>query len=94
MTLEEFKELNKSIGNHWFKEGAMEFFDSKIHDFDEDSGFFITSEDSHIGSSKRLYTIRLANFQTGRVKTVGTFQEFDSITQARTRFKRLILCAD
>lgn len=91
MSLEEFKKLNKEIGNHWFSVGAMHFFDSKIHDFDEDTGVFITSEDSHIGASVRKFTLRHADFQTGRVKTLSVFQEFDSLRCARAEMGRKLV---
>lgn len=91
MTLNEFKSLNKSIGNHWFSTGAVNFFDSKIHDWDEKNGVFITSEDSHIGGSKRMFTIRVADFETGRVRTPRRFMEFDSLREARTVMKRIII---
>ncbi len=80
MTLLEFKKLNKSIGNHWFDDGAMQFFKSKIEHWDGATGMFITSEQD--GDRDRKYTIRRANFETGRVKTVGAFQKFNTLDDA------------
>ncbi len=44
MTLNEFMRLNKQVGNHWFSPDTLAFFESHVHDFDESSGVFITSE--------------------------------------------------
>lgn len=89
MTLDEFKEFNKSIGNHWFSDDTMSFFKSKIHDFDESSGMFITSEQGP--DDIRGFSIRKADFQTGRVSTVGKFMEYKNLLQARTKFKKIII---
>jgi hypothetical protein len=90
MSIEEFIALNKKIGNHWFSEGAMSFFGSKFHDWDSSSGYFI-SEQGPSSSDPRMFTIRKADFQTGRVSTFSSFQEFKTISEARTRFKKVIL---
>ena len=91
MSLEEFKKLNKEIGNHWFSVGAMHFFDSKIHDFDEDNGIFITSECGPFGKGPRAYTIRKADFESGRVSTMGEFQKFATLSEARTKMKKIVI---
>ncbi len=89
MTLLEFKKLNKSIGNHWFDNGAMEFFNSAIEHWDADTGLFITSD--KMGDRERKFSIRRANFETGRVKTVGEFQEYDTLAEAKKSLKQISL---
>jgi hypothetical protein len=79
MTLQEFKKLNKNSGQHWFNEDTMGFFRSVIETFNETTGYFVTSEKF---MEKRFYSARKANFETGRVKTVGPFNEFRSIEEA------------
>jgi hypothetical protein len=91
MDINEFKLFNEKIGNYWFSEGSMSFFNSKPHDWDEDTGFFISSEQGPTGSCKRMYSIRRADFETGRVSTVSKFQEFETIYQARKAFKRAVM---
>ncbi len=91
MTLKEFMRLNKEVGNHWFSPATLEFFESKVHDFDEDSGIFITSECGPFGKGPRAYTIRKADFQTGRVSTVGKFQEYATLQKARTHASRVLI---
>jgi len=91
MTLKEFMRMNKQIGNHWFSPDTMSFFESNVHDFDESSGVFITSECGPFGKGPRAYTIRKADFQTGRVSTVGKFQEYATLQKARTQANKLIL---
>lgn len=91
MNLEQFKKLNKQVGNHWFSEGALNFFNSKIHDFDEDTGFFISSEQGPTSGCERRYSLRRAEFETGKVSTIGKFQEFSSIYQARKALIRAVM---
>lgn len=91
MTLTEFMRFNKQVGNHWFSPSTLAFFQSHVHDFDEDSGVFITSECGPFGKGPRAYTIRKADFQTGRVSTVGKFQEYATLQKARTQANKLIL---
>jgi hypothetical protein len=88
MRLEEFKELNKSIGNYWFSPDSMRFFKSRILDWDIITGYFITSEKGP--SNVRRYSIRRANFETGTVSTVSEFQEYPTLQRARTAYKRYL----
>jgi hypothetical protein len=83
MTYEAFVRFNEEQGYHWFKPDTMRFFDSKIHDWDVKTGFFISSEKGPIRGSVRKFTVRKADFETGNVSTLSEFQEFDSIDEAR-----------
>jgi hypothetical protein len=81
MTLEEFKKFNKEIGNYWFADDTDYFLASKVHSFCESTGYFISSEQGPGRTITRRYTIRRADFQTGRVKTIVEFQAYASITE-------------
>lgn len=72
MTLNEFKLLNKQVGSHWFDDATIAFFSSRISNWNESNGLFITSEAGPNGI--RAYSVRKANFETGEVKTIGEFQ--------------------
>lgn len=86
MTLNEFKRLNKEKGFHWFDADTMRFFNSRISNWDATTGLFITSEQNH--GCPRLYTIRLANFNTGKVETCGEFQQYKTLYDAKQDLKR------
>jgi hypothetical protein len=87
MNLYEFKELNKSVGNHWFDNDTMSFFKTKVITWDTISGYFITRE-SFNGNEKR-YSVRLADFNTGRVNTVGNFYSYESLSEAKSALKKV-----
>lgn len=83
MTLDEFMHLNWSKGYHWFDPKTMEAFDSEIETWDKFTGIFISSEKAPFPGSKRLYTVRFANFITGNVEKISKFQEFKTIEAAK-----------
>lgn len=87
MELLEFMKLNASKGYHWFESGTIEFFGSRISNWDENSGLFITSEQPPHGD--RSYTIRQANFETGQVSTIGEFCQYDSKASALAAMNKL-----
>ena len=80
-TMKGIKRHNKETGHHFFSKGAMRFFDSKIHTRIPIHGcMFVTSER---GPDRiRKYTIR-CSMSDGGVKTVGEFQQFGSLLEAR-----------
>jgi len=81
MSLHNFKDLNRQKGFHFFLSDTTRFFNSKISNWDFDTGYFITSEKGPNG--KRGYTLRRGNFETGIVETIGEFQEYKNIYLAR-----------
>lgn len=91
MTLEEFKRLNKSIGNYWFSESTMEFFKCRIEHWENDRGYFITSELGPTEQCERLFTIRKGDFNTGRVRTVGSFQEYETLYKAKKALNNILI---
>ena len=89
MTLIEFKEFNKEQGYHYFEPDTMRFFDSKIEQWDS-TDYFVTSEKTGFESTNRKYSIRKANFETGNVKTIGTFFQYDTIDEAELELDELV----
>ena len=99
-TLEEIKARHKATGGHWFDPGALRFFSSRLSSkvFPVDGGaLFITSEQfqgmylaggRYVKSEPRRYSIRFCS-DGGEIETVGTFQEYRSLTAARHAAKRI-----
>jgi hypothetical protein len=85
----EFRALNASKGFHWFSPDAMRFFKTRIlhKTWDVISGYFITSETGPCGGERR-YTLRRANAETGNVNTIGEFQAYSTIAQAKGALRR------
>lgn len=81
MSLDEFKEQHERHGGHWFSVGAMKFFNSKITWWDNETGFFITSEVNP--AAEKRYTVRQADFKTFNVKTIGEFHYHRSSQAAK-----------
>ncbi len=82
--MQEFKELNKAKGQHFFSEENMRSFKSQIESSMLHGKYFVTSE-QFWGTTKtdpRMYTIREANWETGGVNKVGEFQQFKSLDDA------------
>ncbi len=96
MTLNEFKELNKSKGFHWFSKGTMRYFKSRISNWDSVTGYFITSEHGPGNASEtffngpRKFSIRKANFDNGNVDTIGQFQQYNTLGAAKTALRCLL----
>jgi hypothetical protein len=91
-TIAEIKEANKAIGHFFFEPASMRFFKSKIASRTVYGGhFFITSE-QFVGSDNiaqpRRYTIRAC--YGGRVDTIGDFQQYRTIEEARAAVKDLV----
>ena len=92
-TMQEVKQANKQIGNHFFDKKTMEFFNSKIESSlieKNEKQYFITSEQftgpgEYIG--KRLYTIREVK-PNGEIKTIGEFQGYNTKQEAKKELKK------
>lgn len=89
MTFEAFKAKNKFSGNHWFSPDTMKWWRSRIAYFDCITGYFISSEKRGFDDLRRAFTVRKADFETGKVETVSKFQEFKSKQGAMTYIKKL-----
>jgi hypothetical protein len=86
-SMAEVKAANKAIDNHWFEPSTMRFFNSRIESKLYAGRFFITSERRELDLPKR-YSIREA-MPNGDIKTVGEFQEFLTLEDAKDRAKEL-----
>ena len=85
-TIAEVKEANKKEGHHFFSKDTMNFFNSKIESKLYQDKYFITSEKYDNGP--RLYSIRKGQ-ESGIICTVGNFQRFKTIEEARFFIKNL-----
>lgn len=63
----EIKRANLGVGQHFFEEAALGFFDSKIEGGPFGDGYFVSSEQPHNG--ERVYSIRQA-MADGHIDTV------------------------
>ena len=90
MNLEEFKRIMRDRGSHYFEASTMAFFGSKVHtDFIGD-GYFITSEWKGLNTRERAFTLRQADFENFRVRTVGQFGEHPTFEHALAASRELI----
>ena len=81
-------ERNKKAGHHFFDGITMAWFDSKIHP-QVFGDYFVTSEDPHLPSSVRRYTVRQIDWNTGAVNTVGRFMGHSTLRGAYQHAERL-----
>ena len=91
----QIKRANKATGQQWFDPGALQFFDSKFPPrcvFPvKDGAFFISSEYSKgvyistgwVPDGPVLWTLRFADAE-GKISTVGEFQQYESLEEAKT----------
>lgn len=86
-SVEQIRLYSLSIGHHWFSPSTMRFFGSKVYPDLVGGRYFISSE-KNFDDSKRLYTLRMVT-DDGTIDTVGKFQEFASLRQARKALKAL-----
>lgn len=85
MKLYEFIALNEAKGFCWFAPSTCRFFRSRVTNWDYITGYFISSEKGPSGI--RLYTLRKGNFESGNVETIGEFQQYSTLSQAKTALK-------
>lgn len=87
-SVEQIRLYSLSIGHHWFSPSTMRFFGSKIYPDIVGGRYFISSEKDHYSNGARLYTIRMVT-DDGTIETVGDFQQYTSLRQARKALKAL-----
>ena len=75
------RQANQDIGHHWFERSTMRFFNTKIESRLIAGKRFITSERGPQDTRKK-YTIREAQAD-GTIDTIGTFQGFSTLAQAK-----------
>lgn len=91
--IEEVKQSNREHGFHYFSRDTMRFFSSRVSDRAYkvgDKAYFITSEKHRLtANNPRKWTIRVIDLITGKVNTVGRFQEFNSHREAEAQLKQI-----
>lgn len=78
----EMMNLNRESGQHWFSDGAMEFFNTKI-EAQPIQNIFITSEYQTGDSKNKRYTLRKFNTETYDIETVGDFNKITTLHRAK-----------
>lgn len=89
-TVNDIKQLAADTGNHFFDRDAMRFFKSRIGHKVYGGRFFVSSEQFDDGSP-RLYTVRVATYEGGRldVDTVGGFQQYETRADAVAAIRQI-----
>ena len=91
MNITDIKRANKAAGNHWFEPATMRFFNSKVESqvYEGPGGvYFVTSERRERDMPKR-YSVRVFDPSTGDIDTVGEFQAFGNLAEARANARTL-----
>ena len=90
--VDDIKRNCEFAGSHFFDKSAMRFFNSRLldqvyHVPNSKDLYFITSEQfiDHTTGDKqpRLYTIRKYNHETIQIETIGEFQQYSSVYNAK-----------
>ncbi len=90
-SIDAIKAANERAGHYFFERSSMRFFNSKVASQTVIHGcYFITSEQFCDGSyvAPRKYTIRQVNEQ-GHVSTVGDFQAYATVEEAKVAARLL-----
>lgn len=84
--LSQMKKRSKMVGQDWFSKGNMEYFGTKIVVVPNYMNVFVTSEfDFYRDENNRRFTIRWFDEKTCKVETIGEFQAFVSIEEAKEK---------
>lgn len=95
-TIAEAKERNANAGYHWFKPESMRFFNCRLPKsvLPVDNGaLFVSSERNDMpyqSAEPRRYTIRFIH-DSGKIETVGDFQQYASRSGADNKAHKLQL---
>lgn len=86
-TIEEVKAHVESKGKYFFSPDTMRFFNSKVESPVYGGIYFVTS-DRQNREVPKMYTVRKLE-ENGSVETIGKFQQYSSLSDARDEAKRL-----
>lgn len=96
-SMENIKYVNERAGYYFFSKDTLKFFNSKISEYiyanwKEDcyQFYFVTSEKGPDDIDIRRYTVREFDSQTGKVNTVGEFQQYKTSAAAKRAAKALV----
>ena len=82
ITISEMRKRNEEAGHHWFSDGNMKLFGTKIESPPNRKGLFVTSEYIDAEIKKRAYTIRHFDEETGHINTVNEFLQYKTLKEA------------
>ncbi len=87
----DIERLNAQRGKHWFEADTLRFFRSRHADTAtvKDGQAYFTSSERGPGMSRR-YSVRRMDMATGSVESVGSFQEYATLSQAKAALKLAI----
>lgn len=97
ISIADVERANDRAGRRWFDPGALRFFRSRVAQSAYQASnsrlaFFTSSEQNPGGLSgtryPRLYSVRVADLDTGCITTVGAFQGYETGAQANSAAKR------
>ena len=77
--IEELKELVNALGSNWFSGDNVEFYNSRVYSDLYGGRFFVSSELTFDGL--RCYSVR--ECQNGAIETVGEFNQYATLKQAK-----------
>lgn len=86
--MDDVRRANADAGLYFFSPGALRFFSSRVSArcivAADGRAYFVTSEQfrSTRGNGPRLYTVRVADPETGRIDDVGGFQWHETARSA------------
>lgn len=87
-TIADIKQINRQTGLHFFDKNTMSFWGSKIETGVHANLCFVTSEDN-FDRTKKLFTIRRFIPKTGQIETVGKFQAYSTLAEAKEAIARI-----
>lgn len=94
-TIPEIRLRNKEAGGHFFDRETIAFFNSRISETTY-GRYFVTSEQFVASDGEReprRYTIRRFN-EDHTIDTVGSFQQYEKLTEALLQARRLAKAED
>jgi hypothetical protein len=89
MSVDQIVKHNKDVGQHFFSDGAMQAFGSRVYEYLVLGRYFITSEKDHYSGGGRAYTIRYAD-GSGRVHTYDGVCKYDTLDKARRALRKIV----
>ena len=96
ISIDQVRRAHEEIYNgHWFTSVGKRFFDSHWAETATLIGlkaYFVSSEQFHDGahSEPRKYSVRVCDMASGDINTVGVFQAYFTIAQARAAIKKIV----
>ena len=96
ISINQVKRANEELAKgYWFSKATKCFFRSRYAQTATLIGlnaYFVSSEQFHYAghSEPRKYSVRVCDLATGRIDTVGVFQNYDTSREARAAIREII----